>query len=195
MSILQSSLRFTLLENRAAIRSLGWVPWLVAVGWLMVATLQEPLLLRQHGIRVSQQAAFVVWVVLLLQQLLARDPRAPRSSQGVRQLSSGVLLLGMATGYAISAWLVDCFRMQSLDSGGIIRQGSVFVVAWLPIAAATTARPQGFVHKMLWGMLLGLSVVLSEHLSRLGFTPGGCAAALLGALAAFLLSPGSPPRH
>jgi hypothetical protein len=58
--------RLTRLAVLAALRSAGWVPWLLGTGWILFAALQEPRLLRLHGIQLVGEAARVAAVALAI---------------------------------------------------------------------------------------------------------------------------------
>ncbi len=56
--------RLTRLAVIATLRGTGWVPWLLAAAWIGGASLQEPRLLRGHGIHLVDEAAWVAATAL-----------------------------------------------------------------------------------------------------------------------------------
>ncbi len=193
MPSLQSSLRFGLLENQDALKSLGLAPWLVVVGWMACAVLQEPLFLRQHGVNLSQEAAFVAWATLLLQFLLTKHRVQPRRCLALGLIGNWMLLVLIALGFTLTLLMVDCLRGQPLDSVGIIRLGSVFVLAWMPIAAASIALRPTVVSHLVLLIFLGWSMFLSAHLGKVGWTADSLASVSLSTIAAILLASAQEP--
>jgi hypothetical protein len=76
-SSLARAARSTRLLVLAALRTAGWVPWLLAAGWVVVAALQEPRLLRAHGIELVAEAAWIAAAALAF--ALGAAMRAPNA--------------------------------------------------------------------------------------------------------------------
>ena len=193
MPTLQSSLRFALLENRDALGSLGLAPWVGMAIWMALAVLQEPLLLRQHGIFLSHEAAFVAWAAVFLQLLLTKDRQQSSPRPAKRLQANLVLLVAMGIGLALMLFAVDSLRLRTLNSVGIIWRASVLVLAWLPVAVAVSVRHPSRFAKVVLGLVLGWSMVLSAHLFQ-----GGPSLTALAAVALSLACPllmASPAPH
>jgi hypothetical protein len=71
--------RLTRLAVTAALRTAGVVPWLLALGWISMAALQEPRLLRAHGIHLVVEAGWLAAAGLAL--TVGASLRMPRQLQ------------------------------------------------------------------------------------------------------------------
>lgn len=132
------------------------------------AALQEPLVLRHHGIRLTQEAAFVGCVAMLLQHLWAKE-RATlgRLPTQLRLLANLQLLLGFGGCLAVTNWAVDAVRgLARGDSFGILQPTLVFVLAWLPTAVAFSGRGQTRLHGAWVAIFCSWSIAMSAQLGR-----------------------------
>ncbi len=73
--MMHCDLRLAWLSARVAFRSAGPVPWILAVSLVLIASLQEPTLLRSYEVQLVNQSALGVGVVL--SAVLASSLRAP----------------------------------------------------------------------------------------------------------------------
>lgn len=189
MASLQSSMRLALLENRDALTSIGLAPWLMGLGWILCATLQEPLLLRHHSICVSHEAAYVAWAAVLVQLLLAKDRKPARIRLSQRMQGNVMALAACALGLALTLVVIDGASGLPLNSLGIIRRGSVFLLAWLPSACTVSGVRSSVKGKLILVALVSWSMVLSIHFNQNGFTLGALASVCLSVAAPLLLMP------
>jgi hypothetical protein len=70
--------RLTRLAVVASLRAAGWLPWVLAVGWVLFTVAQEPRLLRLHGIQLVGEAAWVAAIALAV--VLGSSLRPSRST-------------------------------------------------------------------------------------------------------------------
>lgn len=126
---MSATLRLITLFALARLRSAGWAPWLLVSGWLVIASYQEPLMFRQYGIYLVDDAAwtggFVVLVVLLFAQR-----RLPKRCAIATNLT---MLVAMAVLQGVGGYLAD----QSPSLAGFYMRGVGvvnFVLAWSPLA-------------------------------------------------------------
>ncbi|MFN3243063.1 MAG: hypothetical protein ACE37K_16305 [Planctomycetota bacterium] len=126
---MQCQLRIIRLLAIARIRSAGWAPWLLMLGWLAAARAQEPRMLRRFGIHILDDA---VWAggLLVLAVLLLAERRLPRRAGAATNLA---MLAGLSILLMVSCWLLD----QGAWSVGIGRRlldATHFFAAYSPLA-------------------------------------------------------------
>jgi hypothetical protein len=144
----------------AALRTAGWAPWLLVLGWGAFAALQEPLLFRSYGIRLPIQAAWPAGLVVLA--LLVASAPSPRSfasqvvtGKALTAFIASVIAVGLA---AASAARVD---LAGLDAA--FAWAAAFALLATPLAVVLfAARSLG-----AWGrwsaqlLALGLTIPLA----------------------------------
>lgn len=147
------------LSLAARVRSIGWAPWLMLLGWLVIAAAQEPVLLRRYGIHLLDDAGWSGGVVMLC-ILLAAEPRWPR--RYARRTSIALLLL-VAAVVTVLDWALD----RAWFAAGLLARGwqiAAFTLAWAPLAlTACRAVPPGEVRASRippWRILLVLAGTL-----------------------------------
>ena len=80
-------LRLSWLTLRARLRSAGYIPWLLLVGWLLISAYQEPRFLRRYGLFLVEDAqwsgALIVMMVLVGGGLVSFWGRSRFSRRGL----------------------------------------------------------------------------------------------------------------
>ena len=147
---MSSSLRLIRLLVTARLRSAGWAPWLLAMGWLLVAALQEPLLFRNYGIYLVQDAAWVAGLAVMLVLLLTHD-RQPRRCAVRTNLC---ILGGIACLQATAGYLVDQSPTRSWTSARFLEM-AWFLMAWAPLSITLSRKAgNGGMSRMLHMMVV-----------------------------------------
>jgi hypothetical protein len=184
MALLQSSLRFARLELSAAIFALGPAPWLLFIAWMLVATLQEPTLLRHHGILVVWDAAYAGWSLILLQMLHAR-PRLyfPASQLGLAS-SSACLVATCALALALTLGLADGLRGLPTSSSALLSSSLAFGLAWAPLAVSYPRSRERLVRNVVPLFCLWIGAAVSVRLHHTAPSPD----VLVASLAAMVVS-------
>jgi hypothetical protein len=177
------TLRLIRLVVLARVRSAGWVPWLLVVGWLIVAAYQEPLMFRGYGIYLVNDAAWTGGLVVLLVLLLA-ERRVPRRHAVTVNLS---LVASLAILQSIGGCLVD---QSSVATSFTVRAAGAgcFFLAWAPLAI-TLSRKSGeavvsrAVHMtvVLTAGLMGSMLAVALRTSPDALVLTACALAIAGA--------------
>lgn len=178
MALLQSSLRFARLELSAAVFALGPAPWLLFVAWTLVASLQEPTLLRHHGILVMWDAAYAGWSLILLQMLHAR-PRLhlPASRLGLAS-SSACLVATCALALALTLALADGLRGLQISGSALLSSSLAFGLAWAPLAVSYPRSRERLVRNVVPLFCLWIGAAVSVRLHHTTPSPEVLAAAL-----------------
>jgi len=130
-------LRLIRLVVLARLRSAGWAPWLLALGWLLFASLQEPLLFRRYGIYLVEDAAWTAGLVVLVVLLLS-ERRLPRRYGAACNL---LIVAAVAVLQALGGYLVDRSAWPPSVADRLL-DGLGFFVAWSPLAL-TLSRNMG----------------------------------------------------
>lgn len=158
-------LRLVTLANTARLRAAGPAPWLLFVGWLLIAGYQEPRFLRLYGIQLVDEAAWSGATLLLVVFLLAE----PMRGRPATVLANLTLLVGLAFLQSIAAYSVDSLvagRPTALEPSS----SPGFILCWAPLAlsmAAGVASPQGgLVHAIVGTVAFLLGGVFSVAWSR-----------------------------
>jgi len=100
--MLSVTLRAARLATIASLRGAGPVPWLLAIAWIAIASLQEPVVLRSFGIHLPVEAALAATcVVSLVLATSAPSVRLPIAS-GLRN----VVIVGLVGGVMFGSVLV-----------------------------------------------------------------------------------------
>ena len=177
-------LRLIRLVALTRLRSAGWPPWLLVAGWLVIAAFQEPLMFRQYGIHLVDDAAWTGGLLVLLVLLLA-ERRLPRRFAHLASLS---LLAAVAIAQAIGAFLVD----QSMATTGFTARAigaGFFLLAWCPLAITVSRNnggviASGMLHMMvvLAAGLMGSMLAVALRTSPDMLVLAACALAIAGAV-------------
>lgn len=149
---MHEQLRLIRLVALARLRSAGWVPWLLVLGWLAAASYQEPLLFRRYGIYLVDDAAWTGGAVVLIVLLLA-ERRLPRRGAAIANL---VTVAAISVLQVVGSYLADQSPWQSSFSSRAMGC-LLFFAAWAPLGL-TLSRNTGSCPR---AQLLGKLVVLS----------------------------------
>ena len=166
---MHAQLRLIRLLALARLRSAGWVPWLVVLGWLVVASYQEPLLFRRYGIHLVEDAAWTGCAAVLVVLLLA-ERRLPRRSAAICNL---VTVAAISVLQAVGAGLADRSPWPSSLSGSVMGC-EIFFVAWSPLALTLSRKSgPGFGEQLLDKLVVLSAVVMGSMLAvALRSSPG-----------------------
>lgn len=152
---MHAQLRLIRLVALARLRSAGWVPWLLVLGWLAVASYQEPLLFRRYGIHLVDDAAWTGCAVVLV-VLLLTERRLPRRSAAISNL---VTVAAISVLQAVGAYLADQSPWPSSLSDHAM--GCVFFfAAWSPLALTLSRKSGPCFREQLLGRLVVLSALV-----------------------------------
>lgn len=171
------------LAGAAAVRRAGYAPWLIAMGALAMAALQEPTLLRSYGIRLPWQAAWAVGGTLLAVLATGLPPTRHEATQ-VASLNALTMFVASALGGAVATCDLLLGRADVLTTAAAWAAGfalslnhfAITVAAWRGEPTAVTN-----VAVVVAGLL---AVVLAVRFDAGNWSPSVLAATLLANLAA-----------
>lgn len=194
------SARSLRLDLAIRLRTIGLWPWLVFVGWGLVARAQEPTMLRSFGIEIAGMALWSGAAILLLALALVEPgPRPPRLLRDVITSSALVALLGLAQ--AVLAAVLDAafLGVPRLTDG--LRSSCRFGFVWLPavIPLVSAVPGAGPATRLAQFVPAVVSLCVAGPIWRLDLATGGFVAALASAgsllAAAALQVPGRGVRN
>lgn len=174
----------------ARLRSAGWLPWLLVVCWIQLAAAQEPVMLRNFGIRILDQGAWVAGVLVLAVLLCERGRPAPRTAWG--QAAAGCMLALIALVQAVLAILAALAWKRSLDLDCQLHSIAAFVAAWcgpaMTLAPRCAGSPAslGLLTVVLLALQILLATVVSVRLWTTGWTAATLASIAIATATAFL---------
>ncbi|HEB52135.1 MAG TPA: hypothetical protein ENI87_02650 [bacterium] len=181
---MQTRLRLIRLMTVARLRAAASPPWLLFGGWVAMAVLQEPKLLRRFGIHLIDDATWTGALFVLVTLLLAEGRRPARCAiaANLTVLFLVSLLMGLV------GMLAD-FGYQAATLGERLWQAASFVVSWAPLAILLTTRfPSGTVRRAILIAVVVMALLLgSMHSVALRTAPEprvlvAAAAAVIAAL-------------
>lgn len=189
---MHEQLRLIRLVALARLRSAGWVPWLMVLGWLAAASYQEPLLFRRYGIYLVDDAAWTGGAVVLIVLLLA-ERRLPRRFAAMANL---VTVAAISVLQVVGAYLADQSPWQSSFSSRAM--GCLhFFAAWSPLAITLSRNSGSSAREQVLGNLAVLSALVMGSMLAVAlrsspdmFVIVACVLAFLGA-ACWASKPGS----
>jgi hypothetical protein len=123
------------LSVRACLADTGFLPWLLAIGYIAVAAAQEPLLLRSFGIHLVPQtvhcAGCLVALVLASQLRLVRKPVTHVVATLVLTTLVGAVLVACLFG-------IELVRKGPFPSSADLWSAPEFVLIYFPAAICTS---------------------------------------------------------
>lgn len=167
----------------AAIRRAGYAPWLLALGVVAMAALQEPTLLRTYGITLPWQSAWVVGATLLSILAVGVPPTRSIASQIV---TSQVLVLMVGCAFGASLTVCDLLLGRADTAARAVGWGLAFVCSLYPfaivlVAGRAAAAPSAALAAAIAALL---AVVLAARFDSGNWSAPVLAATLLAGLAA-----------
>jgi len=150
---MQRQLRILRLLTIARLRSAGWAPWLLLSGWLAIARVQEPRMLRRFGVHLIDDASWAGGLAVVLVVLLAVRRRPLRAAV----LTNLVTLAAVSLVLAAATWLIDR-GAWSMGAGARLLEAGAFVVAFGPLAITLSAGE----HEAARGRWVATLVVLAS---------------------------------
>jgi hypothetical protein len=151
--------RLARLATVAALRSTGWLPWLLLAGWVVYAALQEPRLLRAHGIELVRDAAAIAAIA----GAIAIGATLPVPRATVAFLVAAAALAAILTAAAVgSAWGTELLRGRHVVHALRLNPGHVYISAIITICyvALATRMRSGTGWLLCAGALLWVGSVL-----------------------------------
>lgn len=126
------SLRLTRLAVVASLRSSGFAPWLLAVGWIVVAAAQEPRMFRSFGVHLTREAAWVA--AAALSTVLGTAVRHTRTAPYTIAVYIVTAIASAAMATAVA--LVECLRGAGPDAADLLELAAVAFALSGPLALA-----------------------------------------------------------
>lgn len=123
----------------ARLRAIGWLPWSIYGGWCAVAALQEPRLLRLHGVHLLQGASWGGASILLISMLFIER-------QSIRRWAWAANA-GLTVAVAIVQSTVTLAWDAALgwpETNRHLLSAVYFLVAWMPTAVMVGQAGSGF---------------------------------------------------
>lgn len=120
----------------ARLRGAGALPWLLFAAWLVIASGQEPVLLRGYGVHLVEDAAWAGGFVLLLVLLLA-EPRLPWRAGWLANLA---LLILIAAFQATLPLMLEIVRGRAFSCEHVVGMAG-FALCWAPLTLTLAVRP------------------------------------------------------
>jgi hypothetical protein len=176
---MRSQLRLIRLAALSRLRAAGWAPWLLMAGWLLFASSQEPLLLRNYGVFLLQDAAWGGGLVVLL-ILLVSVRRMPRRSAILANLS---ILAGVAGMQMLVALLLD----RSVGFGDVASSlwgACAFFLAWSPLTITLSRNYRAMRYEMALSLLVVVAALVMGSMMAVGLKSSPDANVLLAVLLA-----------
>lgn len=160
--------RLVRLTVQLRLRALGWVPWLLLLGWALLAAAQEPRLLRGFGIRLTDQAAWAGGMVMAV-LLFTADRYSLRRPMS---FSANLVLTALVASAqaALPIGMDVCFGYAPDLTGGI-RSALCFAFACSPLAIALSG-PADVTQTVVRIMIMVAAVTCSAAASASFWTVG-----------------------
>lgn len=171
------------LAGAAAVRRAGYAPWLIALGALAMAALQEPTLLRSYGIRLPWQAAWAVGGTLLA--VLATG--LPPSWQIVTQVATAnilTMIVASVLGGAVATCDLLLGRADVLTTAAAWAAGFALSVNHFAITVAAWRGAPTAVASVAVAVAGLLAIALAVRFDAGNWSPSVLAATLLANLSA-----------
>ncbi len=181
-----ADLRVIRLSCAASLRSAGPLPWLLLLGWIVLAAEQEPLFLRRYGLRLLDQAAWGAATILV--GVLWSDAISRCRRPGPR-IASALALLGLlAVAQATLTAGAELVARGACDLAVRLAGSVDFFVTWCATAIAlASVRPATRRSDLLFVVMQIVgAVAISTNRFRSGWSSVLIAAAACCVLAAIL---------
>mgnify|MGYP001227936082 CR=1 FL=1 len=178
---MHTQLRIIRLVALARLRSAGWVPWLLAIAWVSLASFQEPLFFRRYGIDLVDDAAWIGGAAVLL-VLLLTERRLPRRCGVAVNL---VILAAISVLQSGGAYMADLSPWPNSWADHLQSSGSFFL-AWAPLSLTLCRKSGAGRMNQLLGKLVVLCALLMGSMLAVALRSSPSAFVVLSSALAFL---------
>ena len=171
MANARANLRLIRLESVSRLRRLGAWPWLLLLGWSLLAAAQEPRLLRGFEIYLGWQGTWSGATILLIALASMGEVSGTTGYQspalrfnGISSSAVGLLLTGLvALAQMLFSWLAELTTGAASPAGFALVTAAGFVVALAPasIACITLLPRWGSSIVARFGLVLALAYSLA----------------------------------
>lgn len=173
------------LEIVVRVRRLGPLPWLLVLGWGLLAQAQEPKMLRGFGVVLGPQAIWVAWS-LVLAALFTVGGKLGGGRLATDTAANVTFLLGLAVAQAVVASLTELVISGRSSVAMATSSAVYFIVAWLPLACSCAGGLAGGYWKLARGAIIAAAGTLGVAIAVQAWRHGCDIQVLVGAVLASL---------